>query len=66
MGVASCDPNANGGCAFDKRVTTNEHGSYIVEGLYAGAAGVWVEKIGFRLSDAVKVQWRGRSDRANR
>lgn len=37
--VASCDPRTRGGCAFDKRVTTNAQGSYIIEGMYPGPAG---------------------------
>jgi len=59
MHVAACDPNAGGGCAFDKRVTTDAQGRYEVEGVYAGAAGVWLEKPGFQLPSGVKVNGEG-------
>jgi hypothetical protein len=59
MYVAACDPNTGGGCAFDKRVTTNAQGSYRFEGVYAGPAGLFPEKTGFRLPDGVKVNGEG-------
>lgn len=59
MYVASCDASARGGCAFDKRVTTNTQGAYIVERVYPGSAGVWVEKTGFQLPEGVKVDGEG-------
>jgi hypothetical protein len=59
MHVAACDPNTGGGCAFDKRVTTDAQGRYVVEGVYAGAAGVWLEKPGFQLPSGVKVNGEG-------
>lgn len=57
--VAACDPNAGGGCAFDKRVTTDAQGGYVVEGVFAGAAGVWLEKPGFQLPSGVTVNGEG-------
>jgi hypothetical protein len=59
MHVSPCDPNTNGGCAFDKGGTTNAQGSYRVEGVFAGAAGVFPEKTGFRVPDGVKVNGEG-------
>jgi hypothetical protein len=59
MAVASCEPNTHGGCAFDMRVTTNAQGAYIVEGVYPGPAGVWVEKTGFQLPEGVRVDGEG-------
>ena len=55
----SCDPSTRGGCAFDKGVTTNAQGRYIVEGVYPGPAGVWLEKTGFQLPEGVKVDGEG-------
>jgi hypothetical protein len=55
VSVSPCDPNTNGGCRFDKIATTNAQGSYRVKGIYAGAAGMFPEKTGFRLPDGVKV-----------
>ena len=57
--VASCDPRTRGGCAFDKKVTTNAQGRYIVEGMYPGPAWVGLEKTGFQLPDGVEVKGEG-------
>jgi len=46
-------------CAFDKRVTTDAQGSYIVDGMYPGPAGVWLDGTGFRLPDGVMVDGEG-------
>ena len=59
MHVAACDPNTGGGCAFDRSATTDAHGRYVVEGVYAGAAGVWLEKPGFHLPSGVTVNGEG-------
>jgi hypothetical protein len=62
--VSSCEASPYGGCGnpfrpFDMRVTTNAQGTYIVEGVYPGPAGVWVEKAGFQLPEGVKVDGEG-------
>lgn len=59
LDVASCDASARSGCAFDKRATTNAQGAYIVEGVYPGPAGVWVDKTGFQLPEGVRVDGEG-------
>ena len=42
-------------------VTTNGKGDYVVDGVYPGAAVVWVEKPGFQFPEGVKVGWRSDS-----
>lgn len=59
LDVASCDGIALIGCPFDKGATTNAQGAYIVEGVYSGPAGVWVDKTGFQLPEGVKVDGEG-------
>jgi hypothetical protein len=62
--VSSCEASRYGGCGnpfkpFDMRVTTNVQGTYIVEGVYRGPVGVWVDKTGFQLPEGVKVDGEG-------
>jgi hypothetical protein len=62
LDVASCDMSARSGCGNNTstfNVTTNAQGAYIVEGVYPGPAGVWVEKVGFQLPEGVKVDGEG-------
>jgi hypothetical protein len=62
MDMASCDASARGGCGGNGStlsVTTNAQGAYIVDGVYPGPAGVWVDKTGFQLPEGVKVDGEG-------
>ncbi len=60
LNVGSCGATVRPGqCKFDKWVTTNAQGAYILEGMYPGAAGVWVEKTGFQLPVGVLVDGEG-------
>ena len=60
--VMSCDPSTSGGCGGNGlilRGTTNAQGAYIVDGVFSGAAVVWVEKTGFQLPEGVKADGEG-------
>jgi len=60
--VMSCDPSVRDGCGGNGSilgVTTNGKGDYVVDGVYPGAAVVWVEKPGFQLPEGVKVDGEG-------
>ena len=62
MQVMSCDPSVRHGCGGNGSilgVTTNGKGDYVVDGVYPGAAVVWVEKPGFQLPVGVKVDGEG-------
>ena len=58
----TCDPNNRSGCGGNGAIvggTTNAQGAYIFEGVYPGAASVWVEKTGFQLPEGVKADGEG-------
>jgi len=61
--VMSCDriarPQGCGGDGSILNVATNALGAYIIEGVYPGAAVVWVEKIGFQIPEGVKADGEG-------
>ena len=62
MQVMSCDPSTRGGCGGNGLIsngTTNAQGAYIVDGVYPGAAVVWVSKTGFHLPEGVKADGEG-------
>ena len=58
----TCDPSNRAGCGGNGVIvggTTNAQGAYILEGVYPGAASVWVEKTGFQLPEGVKADGEG-------
>jgi hypothetical protein len=62
MQAMSCDPSTRGGCGGNGLIlsgTTNVQGAYIVDGVYPGAAVVWVGKTGFHLPEGVKADGEG-------